>query len=165
MNRRPLLTFFSLLLFISLAAQQNNRTVNQKCGTMQRLEENLQKNAVLRERFEQKRIQFNRIASSRSLDPRASRIATVYIPVVFHIVLPNPNTITDAQIQAQLDTLNRDFFGSNGDSVKIPSYFKPLYGKSGIQFCLAQRNPDGDATNGIDRVFTNQTSFTMQEVL
>lgn len=163
MNRRPVLTLVSFLLFLSVAAQQNQRTVNQKCGTMQRLEENLQKNAVLRERFEQKRIEFNRVASARSQNREAGVLSTVYIPVVFHVVLPNPNIVTDAQIQAQLDTLNKDFFGANGDSVKIPSYFKPLFGKSGIQFCLAQRTPDGDATNGIDRVFTNKTAFSIDD--
>jgi hypothetical protein len=163
MNRRPVLTFFSLLLFLSVYAQQTKRTINEKCGTMQRLEENLQKSAVLRQRFEQKRIEFNKVASVRSQNKEAGVLSTIYIPVVFHVVLPNPNIVTDAQIQAQLDTLNRDFFGSNGDSVKIPSYFKPLYGKSSIQFCLAQRNPDGDATNGIDRVFTARTSFSIDD--
>jgi len=59
--------------------------------------------------------------------------------------------------------LNRDFFGANGDSVKIPSFFKPLFGKSNIQFCLAQRTPDGDATTGIDRVVTNANSFSTDD--
>lgn len=163
MNRRPVLTLFALLIFLSVTAQQNDRVVSEKCGTMQRLNEKLQQSATLRERFEQKRIQFSKVASTRRLTGSGNRIATVYISVVFHIVLPNPNIITDAQIQAQLDTLNKDFFGANGDSVKIPSYFKPLFGKSGIQFCLAQRNPDGDATNGIDRVFTNQASFSIDD--
>lgn len=159
MNRRPFLTLVSILLFVSVTAQQKNRTANEKCATMPRLEENLQKNAVLRERFEQKRIEFNRVASSRSINKTARLGTTVYIPVVFHVVLPNPNIVSDAEIQAQLDTLNRDFFGTNGDSVNIPSYFKPLYGKSNIQFCLAQRTPDGDGTNGIDRVTTTITAF------
>jgi hypothetical protein len=163
MNSRPVLTVFSLLLFLSVTAQQNNRIINQKCGTMQRLEQNLQNNAALRERFEQKRIQFNKVASSRSLNNSARLGAPVYIPVVFHIVLPNPAIISDAQIQAQLDTLNKDFFGSNGDSIKIPSYFKPLFGKSNIQFCLAQRTPDGDATNGIERITTSKSSFSTDD--
>jgi hypothetical protein len=163
MNRRPVFTLVSLLFFISLAAQQNNRTVNNKCGTMQRLELSLQKNPSLREKFEQKRIQFNRIASIRSHNNNARLGGTVYIPIVFHIVLPNPNIVTDAQIQAQLDTLNRDFFGANGDSIKIPSYFKPLFGKSNIQFSFAQRTPDGDVTDGIDRVSTTQPGFTFDD--
>jgi hypothetical protein len=163
MNRRPFLTLAGFLLFLSVAAQQSNRIANVKCGTMQRLEQNLQKNPAFRAKFEQKRIQFNKVFSIRSLNQSARLGSTVYIPVVFHIVLPNPDIVTDAQIKAQLDTLNNDFFGSNGDSVKIPSYFKPLFGKSNIQFCLAQRTPDGDGTNGIERTITSQTAFTYDD--
>ncbi|MGZ3949085.1 MAG: M43 family zinc metalloprotease, partial [Flavisolibacter sp.] len=158
MNCRPLLTVFPLLLFISLHAQ-NARTVYEKCGTMQYLEKKLEQNANSRERFEQKRIEFNRVVSTRTVNQTARLTSTVYIPIVFHIVMPDPNVVTDAQIRAQLDTLNEDYFGINGDSVKIPSYFKPLFGKSNIQFCLAQRTPEGDSTNGIERVTTSKTSF------
>lgn len=164
MNRHlPFLTIFSFLLCLSLAAQKNNRTVPQKCGTMPHLEQQLQENAVLRQRFQQKRVEFAKLMANRSFSENARLTGTVYIPVVFHIVLNNPNVVTDAQIQAQLDTLNRDFFGANGDSTKIPSYFKSLFGKSGIQFCLAQRTPDNESTTGIDRVFTSPGSFTIDD--
>ncbi|MGZ3922322.1 MAG: M43 family zinc metalloprotease [Flavisolibacter sp.] len=126
---------------------------------MQYLEKKLEQNANSRERFEQKRIEFNRVVSTRTVNQTARLTSTVYIPIVFHIVMPDPNVVTDAQIRAQLDTLNEDYFGINGDSVKIPSYFKPLFGKSNIQFCLAQRTPEGDSTNGIERVTTSKTSF------
>jgi hypothetical protein len=51
MNRRPFLTVFSLLLFVSLAAQQNDRIIVRKCGTIQHLEQNQKKNAFLRQKF------------------------------------------------------------------------------------------------------------------
>jgi len=158
MNGRPsFLIFFLLLLSLSITAQ-NNRTAMERCATMPYLEKKLQQNAALRSRFEEKKIQFNKIVSSRGLN--STRLSSiVYIPVVFHIVMPDPKLVTDAQIQAQLDTLNKDFFGANGDSIKIPSYFKSVFGKSNIQFCLAQRTPDGEASNGIDRVITNKTQF------
>lgn len=162
---RPFLTVLSFPFFLSLAGQQSGRTVSEKCGTMQRLEKKLQQNAVLRKRFEQKKIEFNRTVFSRSLNLNTRLNATIYIPVVFHIVMNNPDLVTDAQIQAQLDTLNRAFFGSNGDSVNIPSYFKPLFGKSNIQFCLARRTPDGDATNGIERVVTSKTAFSFDDAV
>jgi hypothetical protein len=158
---RPFLTVLSVLLFFSLHAQQHP----DKCGTIQYLNKKLQQNSVARTRYEQKRIEFNKMVSSRGFNNTARLGGTVYIPVVFHIVLPNPNIVTDEQIQAQLDTLNRDFFGSNGDSVNIPSYFKPLYGKSNIQFCLAQRTPDGDATDGIERVVTSTSAFTIDDAV
>jgi hypothetical protein len=161
-RRRPLLTVFSLLVFLSLAAQ-NRRTVFEKCGTMQYLEKKLQANAMARARFEQKTIEFNRTVSTRSTNQTARLSGPVYIPIVFHIVMQDPNLVTDAQISAQLDTLNRDFFGTNSDSVKVPYYFKALFGRSNIQFCLAQRTPDGDSTNGIERVTTGKKSFDFDD--
>ncbi|WP_315816105.1 M43 family zinc metalloprotease [Paraflavitalea speifideaquila] len=83
----------------------------------------------------------------------------IYVPVVFHIVLQNPNQVTDAQVQAQLDVLNKDFAGLNGDSTKIPGYFKPLFGKSKIQFKLAQRTPNDEPSNGINRYVTTRASY------
>ena len=161
---RLLFTCFCLFFCFSLAAQ-NNGPVNERCGTMPYLQKKLQENAVLRSRFEQKKIEFNRTVSSRSQNNNARINAVVYIPVVFHIVMANPSLVTDAQIQAQVDTLNKDFFGANGDSVRIPSYFKSLFGKSNIQFCLAQRTPEGEATDGINRVVTTKTGFTFDDAV
>ncbi|RYZ29224.1 MAG: T9SS type A sorting domain-containing protein [Chitinophagaceae bacterium] len=133
---------------------------------MQRLDLRLQRNPNLKARFEQQQENFNRLMMQRSMasNKEAETQAVTTIPVVFHIVTANPNTVTDAQIQAQLDTLNKDFFGTNGDSVRIPSYFKPLFGKSSIQFCLAQRTPDGEITNGIIRK-ANATNFSIDDAV
>ena len=159
--------FFSVILmfsFFTAFAQNSNRSVVEKCGTMQRLQLKLQQNAILKNKFEQARLQFNQTVSQKITTPFLLRTqATIYIPVVFHIVMKNPSLVTDAQVQAQLDTLNRDYFGSSGDSVKIPSYFKPLFGKSSIQFCLAQRTPDGDPSTGIVRVTTSASSFGIND--
>jgi hypothetical protein len=160
-RRRTILTAFSLLLFLSLAAQ--NHLPEGQCGTPRRLEQKLQQNTLLKERFEQKKIEFNKIVSSLALEKNARLGAPIHIPVVFHIVMGNPSLVTDIQIQAQLDTLNKDFFGTNGDSLKIPSYFKSLVGKSNIQFCLAQRTPDGDATDGIERVSSSTSAFNLDD--
>lgn len=87
------------------------------------------------------------------------RINSSYtIPVVVHILLPDPSLITDAQVQSQLETLNTDFGGLNADSTRLPAAFKPLYGKSNIRFCLARTDPRGDATNGILRKASTVTS-------
>lgn len=159
--------FILLIYFSSTAsAQQSGRTISEKCGTMQHLQLTLQRNAALSIKFREQRSEFNRLLSQTQNRRRSLRMETItYIPVVFHIVMSNPNVVTDAQIQAQLDTLNMDFAGTNGDSVKIPSYFKPYFGKSSIQFCLAQRTPDGDPTTGILRVNTSSSSFGINDAV
>lgn len=163
MNNRKLYYLVILLLHAAGSmAQTTERVIEERCGTMQRLQERLERDPALRTRFEEQRNSFNRMVQERTAAAgNANREAAVYtIPVVFHIVLPNPSVVTDAQIQAQLDTLNKDYAGINGDTTQIPSYFKPLFGRSGIQFCLAQRTPDGESTNGVERIVTSRTSFS-----
>ncbi len=84
---------------------------------------------------------------------------TVTIPVVVHIVLPDPNVVTDAQVYSQLQVLNEDYTGANPDTSAVPAVWKSLVGNSGINFCLAQRTPDGDPTTGIVRVRSNHIPF------
>jgi hypothetical protein len=167
---------FSLIAVVSVTAQSAGRVKYEQCATMQRLEGKFANDTSFRNRFELQRAQFNKAvreglysyrlssrvntANSTETTSPSNERTVINIPVVFHIVLTNPNLITDAQILAQLDTLNKDYAGANADSVKIPSYFKPLFGKSSIQFCLAQRTPEGDNTTGIERITTSQTSFS-----
>jgi hypothetical protein len=157
--------FWAVLFYCTGYAQKTNRVITEQCGTMQRLQLKFERNPALKARFEKQREIFNRSVLQRSTaNDDVQRVsATIYIPVIFHIVLPNPNVVTDVQILSQLDTLNKDFFGINGDSVKIPSHFKSLFGKSGIQFCLAQRTPDEEETSGIDRSATTQSSFGIDD--
>ena len=129
---------------------------------MGRLEKRFERNPSLKPRFEQQRDEFNQALRQRiERNAGLQSPAAIYtIPVVFHIVTTNPSQITDAQIQDQLNVLNADFAGLNADSTGIPVYFKSLFGKSGIRFCLAQRKPSGEATTGIERTTTTESSFS-----
>ena len=51
--------------------------------------------------------------------------ATVYVPVVVHIVLPNAFQVSEQDVQRQIDKLNEDYAGLNADSANIPAAFKP----------------------------------------
>ena len=153
-----------------LVAQQNQHPVNEheQCGTQQWLETQMKAYPGLKQQYEQmekklgdavtQKLQIAKAASHGPVQLNALMAdAPVFsIPIVFHIVHTSPSSITDAQIYALLDTLNKDFSGTNGDSVKIPAAFKPFFGKSNIRFCLAQRTPAGAATNGIMR-YTSST--------
>jgi hypothetical protein len=90
---------------------------------------------------------------------RAAAGPTVTIPVVVHIVLPNPSIVTDAQVYSQIAVLNEDYSGANPDTASVPAPWKALIGNSGINFCLAQRTPDGDPSTGIVRVSSNHAAF------
>jgi hypothetical protein len=92
--------------------------------------------------------------------------ATIYIPVVVHVVLTAAQQTTIGgtagiikRIDSQLVVLNRDFQAKNADSTKIPAIFKPLYGNANIVFSLAHRKPNGTSTNGYEIITTAQPSF------
>lgn len=71
------------------------------------------------------------------------RRANFIVPVVFHVLYDPYDTITnisDAQVQNQLDVLNSAFAGVYGGV------------NTGIQFCLAQKKPNGTSFNGINHI-------------
>lgn len=86
---------------------------------------------------------------------------TVYrIPVVFHVVWnKQEQNIHDSLIHSQLKALNESFRKRNNDTSTIRTLFKPLAADSKIEFYLADKNPNGQATNGINRVFTTRADF------
>lgn len=69
------------------------------------------------------------------------------IPVVVHVIHNGANeNISDSQILSQIRVLNEDFrkrVGTNGDGDGVDT---------DIEFCLAQKAPNGRCTNGIIRV-------------
>ncbi len=87
----------------------------------------------------------------------SARAAAVTIPVVVHVVhrgeaVGTGQNISDAQIQSQFTAANLDFSNTNPDSAVTSLAFYPVVGNTNIQFCLAQRDPNGAATNGINRI-------------
>ena len=47
---------------------------------------------------------------------------TLYVPVVLHIVLPDPNQVSQAQINSQFDVLKKDFSKANAELFKTNVY-------------------------------------------
>lgn len=85
----------------------------------------------------------------------------ITIPVVFHVVYSaSAQNISDAQCIAQLDQLNKDYARLNSDASSTPSAFSGVAANTGIQFCMAQRDPSGAATTGIERRSTTTSSFS-----
>ncbi len=84
------------------------------------------------------------------------------IPVVFHILWrAEIENISTLQVMSQMDVLNEDFGRFNADTVNTPLGFRPVASNTGVQFCLAQRDPQGNPTNGIIRYnYPVGTSFS-----
>ncbi|MGC4034875.1 MAG: M43 family zinc metalloprotease [Chitinophagaceae bacterium] len=151
------LVFGIIVLAIGeLHAQQRN------CGTMDLLQTKFKRNPALKVAFDKKQAELLSYIQQRQLNRGNERVlaAPAVIPIVFHIVMKDPSVVSDTQVLAQLDTINKDYAGLNGDSVRIPSAFKSVFGKSNISFCLAKRTPTGEPTTGIDRFVTTKDNFS-----
>lgn len=82
--------------------------------------------------------------------------AVVVIPVVVHVVWNSSmENISDAQIQSQIEVLNQDYNADNEQISSVPNIFQAAIADVDFQFCLASKDPNGNATNGITRTQTN----------
>ncbi|MEO8590132.1 MAG: fibronectin type III domain-containing protein [Flavobacteriales bacterium] len=142
--------FLGLSLTLAASAQRT-------CGSMDYLQQQIAADPDRAARLEQLEAFTAQYIHDHGTEDRA----VVYIPVVFHIVYANSaQNISDARIQAQIAQLNADYARLNSDAGSTPSAFAPLGANTEVQFCLAQRDPSGNATTGIVRRSTTTSSFS-----
>ncbi|ANE49814.1 hypothetical protein SY85_04220 [Flavisolibacter tropicus] len=123
-----------------------------RCATTEGIQKRLKTDPVYYAAYQKKLKDFQHSkVSALSLTPTTAKLtSTITVPVVIHIVLPNPQVVTDADVQYFIERLNIDFSGLNPDSTNaIPFY--GVRGHSLIRFALAKRDPNGKPTIGIVR--------------
>ncbi len=77
------------------------------------------------------------------------------IPIVVHVVYENDaENISESQIRSQIEILNLDFRKKNYDVTFIPDVFTNISTDIGIEFCLANIDPQGKKSSGITRTKT-----------
>jgi PKD repeat protein len=77
------------------------------------------------------------------------------IPVVFHVVhMGGAENISKAQIEDQIRILNEDFSRTNADTVNTRDIFKLVASIPDVEFRLAKLDPQGNCTEGINRIFS-----------
>ena len=82
------------------------------------------------------------------------------IPVVFHVVYNTAaENIPASAIQAVVNQMNQDYSASNPNLGSVRPTFQGSIDNVGIQFCLADTDPNGNPTNGITRTPTTDTWF------
>ncbi len=156
--KKNLLTYLflgSIFCFVS-----NTSTFAQgeyKCGTTQ------MHNKLLAQHPEiaQAEADYNALLEKQIKENRSASLDSNYvitIPIVFHVLhLNGTENISDAQVLDQVNILNRDFRKKNADTSAIVAPFQPIATDSRIEFRLAQLDPDGNCTNGIDRIYSHKT--------
>lgn len=134
-----------------------------KCGTM----ENLERLKKLDPGLEQRMADYEaRIQEFLAQHPngKLSPFQTITIPTVVHVVWNTAaENISDNSVNNIITVLNEDYGRTNPDASQTPSVWQSIAVNTGIQFCLAVRDPSGNPTNGIVRVQTAQTSFTTDD--
>lgn len=110
-------------------------------------------------------LQGNNAAKTSSL----SASYTFTIPVVFHILhlgeAPGVGSnVNDALCINALAQVNRDYAREGSDTSSIDPLFKPLYVNSNMHFMLAQKDPQGNCTNGIIHHYDPKTVWDQNDL-
>ena len=88
------------------------------------------------------------------------------IPVVIHIIhngesVGSGSNIHDIRVMEQIDRLNDDFRRMNSDTLNAPPEFRAVAADTEIEFVLAQRDPHGLPTTGINRVLGTRPVYDL----
>lgn len=99
--------------------------------------------------------------------------ATLYVPIVFHIVhdYSVASYITDNDVYASLRNINNLFNKENPDTADVINVFKgkipgtnvPYIGNAKIRFRLATKDPLGQPTHGITRRHSHLSTFASDQ--
>lgn len=154
---------FLLAIISATSSYAQNEYLN--CGTSQAVQKVLDANPKLKQEYlaEQARLeQIDREAFVNGYKENESKQtqATIYtIPIVFHVLHENgTENISDAQIYDEVRILNEDYRKLNADISAVVPSFTSVAADCEIQFRLAQKDPNGNCTNGIDRIYSSLTN-------
>jgi gliding motility-associated-like protein len=145
------LRFFAIALLFLLPLLPKAQQPTLRCAAQTAMDRYLQSPAArqLHQQIEQQLVQH------RQSNPAQRPNAVVTLPIVVHIVHNNgPENISDAQAIAGVQFLNQAFANTG--------FYNPADGVDcQIQFCLAKRDPNGNATTGITRNVSPLTNMDM----
>ncbi len=97
-------------------------------------------------------------------DYRSGNILT--IPVVVHVIhngeaVGNGQNISDAQIKSQIDVINQDYRLLNTNALPNNHAFYSVTADCEIEFCLVNKDPNGNASTGITRHNMGKAAWTV----
>ncbi len=157
MKNTFILFLASLFSFFTLA----QKSVSVKfCGTSEAEKKFMSEHPELIPLIKQERENSEKHTAEFSKNEITKQAGTLYIiPVVFHILHENgPENISDEQIHDAMRILNEDYRKRNADSALTVDAFKDIASDSEIEFRLAMKDPNGNPTFGIDRIFSSETN-------
>lgn len=161
-------TLFSAMVGIACTAYSGNEHTNpsgyNRCATMEHLEWMKKNDPGLETRMQSVEDAMQAWMAANKINPKAN--AVTYIPTVVHVVYQTAGqNLADMYVQQQIDVLNKDYSKTNTDWSNTPSVFQSMSSDCQIQFCLASKDPSGNATNGIVHKSTTVASWTQDDAV
>ncbi|MFL5728658.1 MAG: M43 family zinc metalloprotease, partial [Cytophagaceae bacterium] len=154
------MTAFRIICFI-LASAFSIRAYSQhssaeSCSFSVLHQKKLSEDSIYRNKFKETELQSYNFQNSKLNNHYAAKLlktaGTYTIPVVVHIIHNNgPENISDQQVLAGIKHLNDAY-------AALPPYNGSGGTNMGISFCLAQTDPSGNYTSGINRVASSLTN-------
>lgn len=145
----------SLLVLLALFSLSANAQENKHCGSTEATKNMLLEHPELKTQIDNMNNYLN------SLDMTSfekTRSGEIIIPLVFHIIHNNgPENISDAQVYDAVQRINDDYNNLNADLANTIPLFVPLVANCGYHFKLATKDPEGNCTNGIERIWSYKT--------
>ncbi|WP_460553055.1 M43 family zinc metalloprotease [Hymenobacter daeguensis] len=134
------------------------------CGTMEVLAAQLDADPAQAQRMAAIEAHTQRMLANPAL--QRTTAGTITIPVVVHVLYSTAaQNISDAQVQSQIAVLNEDYRKLNADAGNTPSIYAGLAADVNVQFVLAKRDPNGNATTGIIHKATKTTSWRTDDAV
>lgn len=148
------LLFITFILVSSVSIAQPY----QRCGTTEYMNQMIQNDPAYAERLAELETAVAEWIKHNETERTAGVVIT--IPVVVHVVYRTASqNIPDSRIYSQIAVLNEDFRRTNANAGNTPSGFLNVAADTEIEFCLAVRDPYGQAHTGITRTSTTVNSF------
>ncbi len=158
-----------ILLFLSLNCLINLTSYSQEdyfhCGSQQAHQKMMDANPQLKQEFIKRKAELalkdqQDYAKNYNNNSEKKLLPIYTIPVVFHIIhQAGSENISDNQIFDAMRILNEAFRKQNSSASNTVSAFQSIAADSEIEFRLAQNDPNGICTNGIDRIYSSETNI------
>lgn len=135
-----------VLLALFIGCKKNSQTeitvtakvdaISQRtCGAYEVLQQQLKADPSMRSRMDQIESFTKKVIGSGEFSRLVN--GAVEIPVVVNVLYKSAaENISQGQIQSQIDVLNADYSGTNGDQNNTPALFKGVIGKVAVKFVL-----------------------------
>lgn len=158
----------AVLLFISSMLwgqlHYEDEPVRRKCGHDDYVHYLMQEDPGFAERREMIEQQMIEWMKQNPPSATGSSKAVIVIPVVVHILYANSvQNIPHTRVVEQISTLNKDFRKLNANITGVPAAFANRVADVEFEFCLAQRDPQGNWTSGVTRTAVTKTSYTYND--